>query len=194
MGRPRKHNYVVKLTKTQRNKLKQALRGGKAPVLELRRMQVLLMTDANGPDLPDATIATAASCSVQTVINIRQRFVERGFQGAIPRKRQEQPSRTPLLDGHSEARIIALACSDAPEGSARWSLRLLAKGAVELEIVDHLSHETVRRLLKKRTQAASEAAVVHSSKRKRGVCRSHGGRSGPLLPTGKPTGSDHQHG
>ncbi len=163
MGRPRKHNYVVKLTKRQRSKLRRALRGGKAPVLELRRMQVLLMTDVNGPDLPDATIATAAGCTVQTVINIRRRFVERGFEGAIPRKTQERPSRTPLLDGHSEARIIALACSDAPEGATRWSLRMLAKGAVELEIVDHLSHETVRRLLKKRTQAASEAAVVHSA-------------------------------
>lgn len=194
MKRSRKKKFEVKLTVAQRKKLKRAFRGGKAPVLELRRMQVLLLADVNGPNLPDAAIATAANCSPHTVFNVRQKFSQRGFSGAISRKTQEAPSRTPLLDGHSEARIIALACGGAPEGAGRWSLRLLAKSAVELEIVDHLSHETVRRLLKKRAETASEAAVVHSPQRKRSVRRSNGGCSGPLLPSRKPDGSHHQHG
>jgi hypothetical protein len=81
--------------------------------------------------------------------NVRRNFVERGFQGAICRKKQKEPSNKPILDGCGEARLIALACSDTPEGQARWTLRLLAQRAVELEIVESLSHETVRQVLKK---------------------------------------------
>jgi hypothetical protein len=147
----RKKKYEVKLTITQRRKLKRAFRGGKAPVLELRRMHVLLLADVNGPGFSDEKISTVLDCSLQTVLNIRRKFVERGFTGAISRKKQDKPSREPLLDGHGQARLIALACGKAPEGSSRWTLRLLAKRAVELEIADHMSYETVRRALKKRT-------------------------------------------
>jgi transposase len=182
MERSRKKKYQVKLSSTQRKKLKSAFRGGKAPVLELRRMQALLLADVNGPNYSDEKTATVLNCSTHTVLNIRRKFVERGLSGAISRKTQDEPSRLPLLDGHGEARLIALACGEAPEGISRWTLRLLAERAVELEIADHLSYETVRRVLKKRTQAAPEASMVHPAKRRRRIRRSHGGRLGSLLP------------
>jgi len=140
---------VVKLLPSQRKKLKNWLRGGKRGVLELRRMRILLLADVNGPAWTDERIAEAMGCFPLTVGNVRRNFVERGFLGAIFRKKQAKPSQEPLLDGHGEARLIALACSDTPEGHARWTLRLLAHRAVELEIADHLSYESVRRTLKK---------------------------------------------
>jgi hypothetical protein len=140
---------VVKLLPSQRKKLNRWLRGGKRGVLELRRMQILLLADVNGPAWTDERIAEAMDCFPLTVGNVRRNFVERGFQGAICRKKQARPSQEPLLDGRGEARLIALACGETPEGQARWTLRLLAQQAVELEIADHLSYESVRRTLKK---------------------------------------------
>lgn len=178
----RKKKYEVCLSRTQRNNLERAFRGGKAPVLELRRKQILLLADINGPNHSDKRIAAALGCTVMTVLNVRKRFCERGFNGAITRKEQERPSRTPILDGYGEARLIALACEKAPEGSARWSLRLLAKRAVELKIADDISYETVRRVLKKRTQAPLKATMVYSSRGGRRVRGCNGRRSGSLLP------------
>lgn len=149
MGLGRKRKYVVQLSSSQRRKLKSAFRGGKAPVLELRRMQILLLADVNGPGFTDAGIAQAVGCSPQTVFNVRRNFSNRGFNGAISRKKQDEPSHPPLLDGHGEARLIAMACGTPPDGYARWSLRLLAERMVELEIADGISYETVRRVLKK---------------------------------------------
>lgn len=140
---------VVKLLPSQRKKLKRWIRGGKRGAMELRRMRVLLLADVNGPAWTDKRIAEAILCSRLTVGNIRQNFVERGFDGALYRKKQAKPSKEPVLDGRGEARLIALACSEKPEGRARWTLRLLAQRAVELEISDHLSYESVRRTLKK---------------------------------------------
>lgn len=182
MGFGRKRKYVVKLSSAQRRRLNQAFRGGMAPVLELRRMRILLLADINSSGFSDERIAESVGCSKQTVFNIRRNFCERGFNGAFSRKKQCKPSRIPVLDGHGEARLIALACSTPPEGSARWTLRLLAERSVELEFADHLSYETVRRVLKKRTQATSEAPMVHSTKRGRGIRGVHGGRVGSLLP------------
>ena len=112
-------------------------------------MRILLLADVKGPGWTDGKIAEALDCSPLTVGNVRRYFVERGFKGAISRKKQEEPSNKPLLDGCEEARLIALACSETPEGQTRWTLRLLAQRAVELEIALHLSHESVRRTLKK---------------------------------------------
>jgi len=140
---------VVKLFPSQRKKLKSWLQGGKRGALELRRMRILLLADVNGPAWTDKRIAEAMPCSRLTVGNVRRCFVERGFNGALCRKKQAKPSNKPLLDGRGEARLIALACSERPEGHARWTLRLLAQRAVELEISDHISYESVRRTLKK---------------------------------------------
>ncbi len=194
MGLGRKRKYVVKLTSSQRKELNKAFRKGKFPVLELRRRRILLLADINGPRLTDEAIAESVGCAKQTVFNIRRNFCERGFNGAFSRKKQDWPSCLPILDGHGEARLIALACSQAPEGSARWTLRLLAERSVELEIADGISYETVRRVLKKRTQASSEATMVHPPKRRRGICRSNGGRVGSLLSATQSRRSGHQHG
>ena len=88
-------------------------------------------------------------CHVNTVRNVRQRFVEQGPEAALARKPQEQPSRQRVLDGSQEAHLIALRCSDPPEGHSKWNLRLLADQLIELHIVETISHETVRQSLKK---------------------------------------------
>jgi len=141
--------YVVDLLPSQRKKLKRWCRSGKRGVLEVLRMRILLLADVNGPAWTDKRISEAMACCPLTVANVRRYFVERGFMASICRKKQERPSQEPLLDGRGEARLIALACGETPEGHARWTLRLLAQRAVELEIADHLSHESVRRTLKK---------------------------------------------
>jgi len=93
--------------------------------------------------------AEAFGCHPKTVANVRQRLVEGGLDAAIERKKRDRPPRTPVCDGEAEARIIALRCGEPPAGRARWTLRLLAEKAVELEIVPAISHETVRQVLKK---------------------------------------------
>lgn len=144
-----KTKYPVKLTPTQRTQLKKRLRGGAGSVLELCRLRILLMADENGPAYTDKKIAEALECSENTVGNVRRYFCERGLEGSICRKKQDKPSRKPVLNGSDEAHVIALACSEAPDGRARWTLRLLAKRVVELEIAEHICPETIRKVLKK---------------------------------------------
>jgi transposase len=97
----------------------------------------------------DAEVAEAFGVRENTVADTRQRYVEGGLDRALVRKRQEPPLRPRKLDGSAEAHLIAVACGDPPEGRARWTLRLLAGRLIELEIVDEISHETVRQTLKK---------------------------------------------
>ena len=144
-----KKRYVVCLKGREREKLEELLGKGKARATEIRRANILLKADANGPGWADARIAEAVGCSMQAVGNVRRRFVERGMEGTVKRKQQDYPSRQPILDGKGEARLLALACGKAPEGRAHWTLRMLADRAVELRIAEHLSYETVRRTLKK---------------------------------------------
>jgi hypothetical protein len=143
--------YEVRLTGAQRDELIAMLRSGETKATEFRRAQVLLKADTGGPAWVDTRIAEAFGCSRQAVENIRRRFVERGLRGAVHRKQQEESSRERILDGKAEARLLTLACSKAPDGRARWSLRLLADRMVELRIADAISYETVRRTLKKAT-------------------------------------------
>jgi transposase len=145
----RRKRYVVRLSTAQRNELTAMLRSGEAKVTELRRAQILLKADVSGPAWVDTRIAEAFGCSRQGVENVRRRFVERGLSGAVHRKTQEKPSRKRILDGRAEARLLTLACGKAPDGRARWTLRLLADRAVELAIAEEISYETVRRTLKK---------------------------------------------
>ena len=143
-----KKKYVVRLTKAKRASLEAMLRQGEAKATELRRVRILLKADANGPGWSDACIAEAFGCSRHTAENVRRRFAERGLD-CVRRKKQEQPSRQRKLDGRAEARLLTLACGEAPDGRGRWTLRLLAGRAVELGIAGELSYETVRRTLKK---------------------------------------------
>jgi hypothetical protein len=143
--------YKVTLTAEERNSLQDLIAAGKTSALKLTRARVLLKADAaaGGPAWTDARIAEALEVDVTTVERLRQRFVEQGLEAALGRKKQDRPSRLRTLDGKAEARLIALACSEPPHGRVRWTLRLLADKLIELELVDTVSTETIRRTLKK---------------------------------------------
>jgi hypothetical protein len=143
--------YKVTLTVEERNSLQALIAAGKAAAKKLLQARILLKADTapGGPAWTDARIAEALEINVTTIERLRERFVEQGFDAALGRKRQDRPSRPRTLDGKAEARLIALTCSAPPQGRARWTLRLLADQLVELEIVDTVSTETVRRTLKK---------------------------------------------
>ena len=141
--------YIVRLTDEERAQLTELTRKGKAAASKIRHAHILLQADVHGPAWTDTQIAESFSVSVNTVLGVRQRLVEQGLEAALNRKQQQRPSRTPRLDGAGEARLIALRCGEPPTGHARWTLRLLADQAVTLDIVEAISHETVRQALKK---------------------------------------------
>ena len=141
--------YVVRLTKDERKQLEELVRKGKVQAYRIKHANILLKTDADGPNWHDEKVAEAFSCHCNTARNVRQRFVEQGLEAALKRKKQECPSRQPILDGEKQARLIALSCSKAPEGRSHWTLKLLADKLVVLDIVESISDQTVRRALKK---------------------------------------------
>ncbi len=116
---------------------------------KVRRAQILLKADADGPAWSDSRIAEAFGCRRQTAEGIRQRFVETGFQETLEGKKRTDPPTPKLLEGEQEAKIIATRLGPPPKGYANWTLRLLARKVVELKLVDAVSYETVRRTLKK---------------------------------------------
>jgi|SRR5215472_1641694 len=143
--------YKVTLTAEERQQLQQQIAAGKAAAKKLTHARILLKADAapGGPAWDDQRIAQAVEVSTDTIARVRQRFVEQGLEAALTRKKQEQPSRERKLDGRAEARLIALACSGPPAGRKEWTMQLLADKLVALEIVESISDETVRRILKK---------------------------------------------
>jgi hypothetical protein len=141
--------YIVRLTDEERKVLREVVKKLKGTSQKVRRAQVLLMADADGPNWTDKKIAEAVSCRTKTVENIRQRLVTEGFEIVVSGKKREKPPRQKVLDGEQEARVIALRLGEPPKGYANWSLRLLADQVVELGIVESVSHETLRKTLKK---------------------------------------------
>lgn len=141
--------YIVRLTTAERESLDALVSKGKANARKIVHAQILLNVDADGPKWTDEAASKAFRVHVNTVATIRERFVCEGLEAALVRKKQCRPSNEPKLDGAGEARLTALACSQAPEGRVRWTLHLLADKLVELKVVDSISHETVRRALKK---------------------------------------------
>jgi transposase len=143
--------YKVTLTGDERRELHGMIAAGKASAKRLTHARVLLKADAadGGPAWRDARIAEATELSVATVERVRQRFVEQGLEAALARKKQDRPSRERKLDGAAEARLITLACSRPPRGRACWTMQMLADELVELQVVDSVSDETVRRVLQK---------------------------------------------
>jgi len=141
--------YVVRLTEEERKGLVEVVSKGRAAVAKVMHANVLLLADADGPGWTDEQIAEAFSVHSNTVRNLRQRFVECGIDEALSRKKRLTPPCQPILDGEKEARLIALSCSEPPEGYKRWTLHLLADRLVELKIVGSISYETVRKALKK---------------------------------------------
>jgi transposase len=141
--------YVVRLTDAERETLQQVIRTFKGSSQKVRRAQVLLKSDADGPDWTDTRIADAFGCRIQTVENLRERFVTQGFELTLNGQRRLKPPREKLLDGEQEAKVIALRLGSPPPGFSNWTLRLLAEQVVALEIAESISYETVRRTLKK---------------------------------------------
>jgi hypothetical protein len=141
--------YIVRLTDQERGELVQVIKKLKGTSQKVRRAQILLKADAEGPNWTDRRIAEAFSCRTKTVENVRQRLVERGFEETLSGAKPTNPPTNKLLDGKQEAKIIATRLGPPPKGYANWTLRLLARKVVELEIVESVSHETIRRTLKK---------------------------------------------
>ncbi len=140
--------YIVRLTDQERNELAIVIKKLKGTSQKVRRAQILLKADAEGPNWTDHRIAEAFGCRTQTVENVRQRLVERGFREALDGVQRAAPVEK-LLSGEQEAQIIATRLGTPPPGYANWTLRLLARKVVELGIVESVSDETVRRTLKK---------------------------------------------
>jgi transposase len=141
--------YIVRLSEEERQQLQDLVSTGQAAAYKIKHANILLSVDVNGLGWTDEEAAKAFSCHRHTVANVRQRLVEQGLEAALERQPSPKPPRDRVCDGEAEAKLIALRCGEPPEGRARWTLRLLADKAVELEIVPGISHETVRQVLKK---------------------------------------------
>jgi hypothetical protein len=141
--------YIVRLTDVERQSLREIVAKFKGSSQKVRRAQVLLKADAEGPCWTDAKIADAFDCRTKTVENLRERFVTEGFEVTLNGKPRPKPPSQKVLDGEQEAKVIALRLGPPPPGFANWTLRLLAEQVVALEIVESVSYETLRRTLKK---------------------------------------------
>lgn len=141
--------YIVRLTQEERDILDVTIKKHKGSAGKVRRAQILLKADADGPGWTDQQIAEAFNCRTHTVESLRQRLVLHGFNEALEGKKREHPPTPKLLNGEQEARIIAMRLGAPPPGYANWTLRLLANQVVELELVSSISHETIRQTLKK---------------------------------------------
>jgi transposase len=142
--------YPVILSEAERAYLEHLLVGGSAPARRLTHARILLKADEGpgGPGWVDQAIAEAVEVSQPTIARVRRQYVEEGLEAALNRRAPQREYRR-KLDGVQEAQVVALACSSPPQGRDRWSLRLLADKLVELEVVDRVSYQTIRRLLKK---------------------------------------------
>ena len=142
--------YIVRLSEQEQLFLKDLVSIGQAAAYKIKHANILLNIDVNGQGWTDEQAACAFSCHRHTVANLRQRLVEQGLDAALERKPSQNPPRQRVCDGEAEAKLIALRCGEPPVGRGRWTLRLLADQAVELEIVPSICHETVRQVLSKR--------------------------------------------
>jgi len=143
--------YRITLTKQERKDLEALTRNGKTGAKKFINARALLLCDASlgRPAWTVANVAEALGVTSRTIEHLKKRFVEEGLEAALVRKPREKPPRDVIFDGAFEARLIALACSDTPEGCQRWTVRLLADKAVELKFASSVSHMTVQRILKK---------------------------------------------
>jgi hypothetical protein len=141
--------YIVRLSDDERGLCQEIIKKLKGSSQRFRRVQILLKADADGPAWPDLKIAEAFNCRVQTIECLRKRLVTEGFGLALEGKKRQEPPTPAKLDGVGEAKLIAMRLGRPPAGYGRWTLQLLADELVALEVVDSISHETVRATLKK---------------------------------------------
>ncbi len=141
--------YIVRLSDAERQECNKVVSELKGSSQKARRAHILSKADADGPAWTDEKIGEAFGCRVQTVENVRKRFVTEGFELALNGEKRQSPPTPSILDGEGEAKVIAMRLGKPPAGYGRWTLRLLAEQVVELEIVESISHETIRTTLKK---------------------------------------------
>jgi len=141
--------FVVRLSNEERGVCQEVIKKLRGSSQKVRRAQILLKADADGPGWTDAKIAEAFNCRVQTIENLRKRLVTEGFDLAMEGKKRQEPATPPKLNGEGEAKLIAMRLGKPPAGYGHWTLHLLADELVALEVVDSISHETVRKVLKK---------------------------------------------
>ena len=142
--------YIVQLSQEERDSLEEVVKKLSGSSQKVRRAQILIKADVEGLNWTDKQIAEAFSCRIETVENLRKTLVTKGFEIALNGEKREAPPRKRALDGEQEARVIAARLGSPPDGFGGWSLRLLKEQVVELEIVENISHETLRKILKKR--------------------------------------------
>src|SRR3989441_4226154 len=141
--------YIVRLSDEERSICQKVIKKLKGSSQKARRARILLKADADGPGWPDAKIAEVFNCRVQTIEMVRKRLVTEGFELALEGKKRQAPPTPPKLDGEAEAKLIAMRLGKPPVGYGHWTLQLLADEMVALEVVEAISHETVRKTLKK---------------------------------------------
>src|ERR1700676_4084902 len=141
--------FIVRLSNEERGVCEEIIKKLKGSSQKFRRAQILLKADADGPAGTEARIAEAFNCRVQTIENLRKRLVTEGFELALEGKKRQEPPTPCKLDGEAEAKLIAMRLGRPPAGFGHWTLQLLADEMVALEVVDSISHETVRKVLKK---------------------------------------------
>jgi transposase len=141
--------FIVRLSDAECGACQEVVKKLKGSSQKVRRAQILLKADADGPGWTDRKIAEAFNCRVQTIENLRKRLVTEGFESALEGKKRLEPPTPPKLDGEAEAKLIAMRLGKPPRGYGHWTLQLLADQLVALEVVDSISHETVRKVLKK---------------------------------------------
>jgi hypothetical protein len=141
--------FIVRLSEEERVICREVIKSLKGSSQKVRRAQILLKADADGPAWTDSRIAEAFNCRVQTIENLRKCLVTEGFEAALERKKRQESPTPPKLDGEAEAKLIAMRLGKPPAGYGHWTLQLLADELVALEVVDSISHETVRKVLKK---------------------------------------------
>lgn len=166
--------FVVRLSDQERGICQDIVKNLKGSSQKFRRAQILLKADADGPSWTDSRIADAFNCRVQTIENLRKRLVTEGFELALEGRKRREPPTPCKLDGEGEAKLIAMRLGKPPSGYGHWTLQLLADELVALEIVDAISHETVRTVLKKRHDEAEDRILGDSAAARRRVRGLHG--------------------
>jgi hypothetical protein len=141
--------YIVRLSDEECGVCQDIIKNLKGSSQKFRRAQILLKANTDGPGWSDVKIAEAFNCRVQTIENLRKRLVTESFELVLDGKKRQEPPTPPKLDGEAEAKLIALRLGKPPAGYGHWTLQLLADEMVALEVVESISHETVRKTLKK---------------------------------------------
>lgn len=151
--------YIVRLSEEERLELKEVVKKLKGSPQKIKRAQILLKADVVGPSWSDEKISKAFDCRRQTVEDVRERLVKEGFEIALNGKKPAHPPRAKLLSGEQEAQLIALRLGSPPAGYGSWTLMLLKNEMVRLEIVETISHETIRGVLKKMVLLAKNSST-----------------------------------